>query len=95
VRATLLSLSCHPEALFTSRLVAAAVERASVSVRYVPRYVPIPYPGGDVPTDTSGRAFDLELLPDEDQVRFGKPVVGHDLPPFLSIAKVSNRDCPE
>ncbi len=41
-----------PRADFTSRLVAAAVERASVSVRYVPRYVPIPYPGGDVPTDT-------------------------------------------
>jgi uncharacterized protein YijF (DUF1287 family) len=37
---------------FTKRLVAAAVDRASVHVRYVPDYVRIPYPGGDVPPDT-------------------------------------------
>jgi molybdate transport system substrate-binding protein len=34
------------------RLVAAAVDRAEVKVRYVPDYVRIPYPGGDVPADT-------------------------------------------
>jgi molybdate transport system substrate-binding protein len=37
---------------FTRRLVAAAMARAAVHVRYVPDYVPIPYPGGDVPGDT-------------------------------------------
>lgn len=39
-------------AAFTQRLVAAAVARAGVPVRYVPDYVRIPYPGGDVPADT-------------------------------------------
>ncbi|HYL16376.1 MAG TPA: DUF1287 domain-containing protein [Terriglobales bacterium] len=37
---------------FTKRLVAAAIERTRHSVRYVPGYVRIPYPNGDVPTDT-------------------------------------------
>ena len=37
---------------FTRRLVAAAVERTHHSVRYVSAYVRIPYPGGDVPSDT-------------------------------------------
>ena len=37
---------------FTKRLVAAAVARSEVHVRYVPTYVRIPYPGGDVPADT-------------------------------------------
>lgn len=37
---------------FTSRLVAAAIERTHHSVRYVSDYVRIPYPGGDVPADT-------------------------------------------
>jgi uncharacterized protein YijF (DUF1287 family) len=33
-------------------LVAAAIERTHHSVRYVSAYVQIPYPGGDVPSDT-------------------------------------------
>jgi hypothetical protein len=37
---------------FTRRLVAAAIERTYHSVRYVSAYVRIPYPGGDVPSDT-------------------------------------------
>jgi uncharacterized protein YijF (DUF1287 family) len=37
---------------FFRRLVAAAVARAEVHVRYDPAYVRIPYPGGDVPADT-------------------------------------------
>jgi len=37
---------------FLTRLVAAAIERTHHSVRYVPGYVKIPYPGGDVPADT-------------------------------------------
>ena len=37
---------------FTRSLVAAAIERTHHSVRYVSAYVPIPYPGGDVPADT-------------------------------------------
>jgi uncharacterized protein len=45
-----------PQALtrqqFTKRVVAAAIERTSHPVRYVPDYVRIPYPNGDVPADT-------------------------------------------
>ena len=37
---------------FLRSFVAAAVERTHHSVRYVPGYVKIPYPGGDVPADT-------------------------------------------
>ncbi len=37
---------------FLKRFTAAAVERTHHSVRYVPGYVKIPYPGGDVPADT-------------------------------------------
>jgi len=37
---------------FLDRLVEAAVERTTFQVRYDPAYVPIPYPGGDVPADT-------------------------------------------
>ena len=37
---------------FTRRLVAAAIERTHHSVRYISAYVRIPYPGGDVPSDT-------------------------------------------
>lgn len=37
---------------FTSRLVAAAIERTHHTVHYVSDYVRIPYPGGDVPADT-------------------------------------------
>ncbi len=43
-----------PEAreALTRRLVAAAVARARVKVRYLADYVRLPYPGGDVPADT-------------------------------------------
>ena len=37
---------------FTKRLVAAAIERTHHSVRYVPEYIRLPYPDGDVPADT-------------------------------------------
>jgi uncharacterized protein YijF (DUF1287 family) len=37
---------------FTSQLVAAAIERANHQVRYVPDYVHIDYPNGDVPATT-------------------------------------------
>lgn len=37
---------------FTARLVEAAIERTHHEVRYDPRYVKIPYPGGDVPSNT-------------------------------------------
>ena len=37
---------------FTRRLVAAAIERTHHAVRYVSEYLRIPYPGGDVPSDT-------------------------------------------
>lgn len=44
--------SSASRAEFTRRLVVAAVERTHHQVRYVPAYVRIPYPGGDVPADT-------------------------------------------
>ena len=37
---------------FLQHLVAAALERTHHVVRYEPAYIPIPYPGGDVPADT-------------------------------------------
>jgi len=37
---------------FSRRLVDAAMERTHHPVRYVSAYVRIPYPGGDVPSDT-------------------------------------------
>ena len=37
---------------FLGKLSAAAVERTHHVVRYDPKYVRIPYPGGDVPADT-------------------------------------------
>src|SRR5579864_4551362 len=37
---------------FLKKLVAAAEERTHHTVRYDPKYVRIPYPGGDVPADT-------------------------------------------
>jgi uncharacterized protein len=37
---------------FLRRVSAAAIERTHHSVRYVSAYVRIPYPGGDVPSDT-------------------------------------------
>jgi len=37
---------------FSRQLATAAIERTHHSVRYDPAYVRIPYPGGDVPTDT-------------------------------------------
>ena len=40
------------KAAFTQRLVAAAVARAQVRVRYVSSYVKLSYPNGDVPSDT-------------------------------------------
>ena len=45
-------LQTRPRAEFLHRLVSAAIERTSHSVRYDPAYVRIPYPGGDVPPDT-------------------------------------------
>jgi len=65
---------------FTKRLVAAAIERTRHPVRYVPDYVRILYPNGDVPTDTgvctdeiirSYRAVGVDLQKEihEDMVR--------------------------
>ena len=38
--------------VFLEKLSAAAIERTLHVVRYDPKYVRIPYPGGDVPSDT-------------------------------------------
>ena len=37
---------------FLAKLSSAAIERTQHSVRYDPKYIGIPYPGGDVPADT-------------------------------------------
>lgn len=37
---------------FAQKLAAAALDRTTHTVRYVPSYVSIPYPGGDVPANT-------------------------------------------
>lgn len=65
---------------FADRLVKAAMERTTHTVRYTPDYVRLDYPGGDVPADTgvctdevirSYRAlgFDLQKLVHEDMKR--------------------------
>jgi len=41
-----------PRQVFLAKFVAAALERTSHTVRYVPAYVHLSYPGGDVPADT-------------------------------------------
>ena len=83
---------------FTRNLVAAAVARASVHVRYVPAYVRIPYPGGDVPADTGvctdeiiriyrAVGIDLQKEVHEDMVRdFGAyPRIWHRASPDSNI----------
>ena len=42
----------NPRQIFLEKFVAAAVERTNHTVRYVPAYVHLDYPGGDVPADT-------------------------------------------
>lgn len=44
--------STAPQRQFLEKLSAAAIERTQHTVRYDPKYVRIPYPGGDVPADT-------------------------------------------
>jgi hypothetical protein len=50
--AAYLQAQTFDKAQLNRKLVAAAVERTKVHVRYIPAYVRIPYPGGDVPSDT-------------------------------------------
>jgi uncharacterized protein YijF (DUF1287 family) len=45
-------LSESNQQAFLEKLSAAAIERTHHIVRYDPKYVRIPYPGGDVPADT-------------------------------------------
>jgi uncharacterized protein YijF (DUF1287 family) len=42
----------NPQQEFLDKLVTAAIERTNHSVKYVSTYVPLGYPGGDVPADT-------------------------------------------
>lgn len=46
------SIATTPDQQFLSRLLAAAHERTTHTVRYDPAYVRIAYPNGDVPADT-------------------------------------------
>src|SRR5258706_16001956 len=46
------TIHSHRPQDFSRRLVSAAIERTHHAVRYDPAYVRIPYPGGDVPSDT-------------------------------------------
>lgn len=65
---------------FAERLVKAAMERTTHTVRYTPDYVRLDYPGGDVPADTGvctdeiiriyrALGFDLQKLVHEDMKR--------------------------
>jgi uncharacterized protein len=45
-------VSLSNQQAFLEKLSAAAIERTHHAVRYDPKYVRIPYPGGDVPADT-------------------------------------------
>jgi uncharacterized protein YijF (DUF1287 family) len=45
-------LSESQQKTFLEKLSAAAIERTHYIVRYDPKYLQIPYPGGDVPADT-------------------------------------------
>jgi uncharacterized protein YijF (DUF1287 family) len=47
-----MAYGAHSQQDFLRKLVVAAIERTHHPVRYVPEYVRIPYPGGDVPADT-------------------------------------------
>ncbi|MCP3866913.1 MAG: DUF1287 domain-containing protein [Gammaproteobacteria bacterium] len=69
-----------PGASFESELVSAAIDRTRHVVRYDGSYVSIPYPGGDVPSDTGvctdvvirsyrGAGVDLQRLVHEDMRR--------------------------
>jgi uncharacterized protein YijF (DUF1287 family) len=42
----------HSQHVFLGQLSGAAIERTHHTVRYDPKYLRIPYPGGDVPADT-------------------------------------------
>ena len=64
------TLVTESEETFLEKLSAAAIERTHHTVRYDPKYVRIPYPGGDVPADTgvctdevirAYRALDIDL----------------------------------
>ncbi len=46
------AVTASPQGEFLKKLVAAAIERTHHSVRYDCTYVRIPYPNGDVPSDT-------------------------------------------
>ena len=72
---------------FTGRLIAAAVARIAKTVTYDPAYVPLAYPGGDVPgdrgvcTDVVIRAYralglDLQKLVHEDMAQAFKSYPG-------------------
>lgn len=78
----LTAAACHAQdsTSFAERLVKAAMERTTHTVRYDPAYVQLTYPGGDVPAETgvctdevirSYRAlgFDLQKLVHEDMKR--------------------------
>jgi len=89
---------------FLNRLVAAAVERTHHLVRYVPNYVRIPYPGGDVSPDTGvctdeiiriyrAVGIDLQKEVHEDMLRhFESYPHGRELRPDANIdhRRVSN-----
>lgn len=68
------------EGAFFDRLAEAAMARTTVTVRYDPAYVVLPYPGGDVPADTGvctdevircyrTLGIDLQVLVHEDMKR--------------------------
>jgi uncharacterized protein YijF (DUF1287 family) len=87
----------------TRRLVAAALDRAKVKVRYDGAYVAIPYPGGDVPADTGVCADEIiriyravgidlqrEVHEDMAQARAAYPRRAARLDPNIDHRRVTN-----
>jgi uncharacterized protein len=49
---SVLAFPANAQSSVQSKVIAAAIEQTRHEVRYEPRYVKIPYPGGDVPANT-------------------------------------------
>jgi uncharacterized protein YijF (DUF1287 family) len=98
--------SLDAQQVFTKKLVSAAIERTQHVVRYAPAYVHIPYPGGDVPSDTGVctdeiiRAYravgvDLQKEVHEDILRDATGYTsGHRAPLKRSDASIDHRRVP-
>lgn len=80
---------------FTRRLVAAAVARSKVHVRYDAAYVRIPYPDGDVPADTGTCADEIIRIYRAVGIDLQKQVHEDMAKNFVLYPKKWNRTAPD